>query len=973
MHRVELVRPGPASLAWLPRAVGEQQASDRLARVTVVVPSPYIGHAVRRALAERGCASVRTLLYRQLAAHVAGATVADTRSALTGVLEQAAVRAALRDRGRAFQQLEHQRSLHDAFTALFRELRHHPAAESVLADLEARGGVASAAATVYRRYLELTARYFDVPELARLAASAADRPSARWPAEIGALVLYLPPRLDAVDVELLGRIGRRAPVFAAFPWFGEELADREPRETARLLANALGCSEPTVSSPGAVAPAGARIVSAPDPAEEARLAVRRVAADLESGIPLWRTALLYGRSEPYGALLRETLDAAGLPWHAAEGRSAATGWAARSLLGLLALREQRFARAAVLEWLASRPPASTGTSTHDLTRTVSASAWDRLSRQAGVLEGARQWVERLQALANGLQGGSARDVAYDDDDVSGSDLTPPATGDAALARGIAAAIARLDADTRPPPSGSTWDAFFDWAVSLRARYVPTGDDWPAAEREAADALDAALESLRAAQELEPATALPIFLNALSAAVEGRRLPEGVTGVGVLVGTFDAVPGAAFERVHLLGLSEGAFPARPPIDPLAAPAGLDPLRRRERRLESDRRALLGALSAADDGDVVASYPRSDGGAREAYPSRWLLALASEREGRPVYASDLSRLFVDGRPWLDRVASAHEAAVRLAAAGGSQRPADLHDLRLGGVVAWSAARRDLLGHPLALRGDLPLGAALRAARARRSRTFTPFDGNLAELAATSRRLAEAFGSGWSSASSVERWAICPFQYLLQHVLRVAAVARPDEEWDVDAATRGRLVHEILDRFFRALCDEGRFGPEDRFTPADHDRLDALADAVFQQAERSGTTGHPLSWENARATIRSDLHRLLEKDERWRRDERLRPRFFERSFGWPDRPDSWPPATVVLPDGRAIPFRGVIDRIDVSQPGEWPRRAQVIDYKSGSADPYKKLRDADPLLGGRRIQLALYARALATGLPEEDADVE
>ena len=66
-HRVELVRPGPASLAWLRTAVATLQADDRLAAVSVIVPSPYLGLVVRRALAAEGCANVRTLVLRQLA------------------------------------------------------------------------------------------------------------------------------------------------------------------------------------------------------------------------------------------------------------------------------------------------------------------------------------------------------------------------------------------------------------------------------------------------------------------------------------------------------------------------------------------------------------------------------------------------------------------------------------------------------------------------------------------------------------------------------------------------------------------------------------------------------------------------------------------------------------------------------------------------------------------------------------------
>ena len=45
--------------------------------------------------------------------------------------------------------------------------------------------------------------------------------------------------------------------------------------------------------------------------------------------PLWRIAVLYGDDEAHGSLVRQALDAAELPWHAAIGRPLATSWAAR--------------------------------------------------------------------------------------------------------------------------------------------------------------------------------------------------------------------------------------------------------------------------------------------------------------------------------------------------------------------------------------------------------------------------------------------------------------------------------------------------------------------------------------------------------------------------------------------------------------------------------------------------------------------
>lgn len=463
-------------------------------------------------------------------------------------------------------------------------------------------------------------------------------------------MLYLPPRLDSAEIALLGQLERQVPVRAAFSHLDDALADRGAQEQAEALAAALGLREPGAAAAGAGPAPDVTLVSAPDPAEEVWGTARRLVADLEANEPLWQMAVLYTQPEPYGPLVREALDAAGLPWHAAEGRPVTASWAAHSLLGLLALRERRFQREAVLAWLASRPPPGGPLADAD-PASIPISTWDRLSRRAQVLEGPRQWVQRFERLAVRLEQEEAEQGGR-----PGDETIEAPRPDSAQARAIAAAITHLDAATRPPAEDAPWDAFVDWAAALRERYVSVGESWPDAERAAAEAVNAALESLRSAAVFGPTTDLRTFRDALAAALEARRIAEGVPGRGVLVGPIGAALGATFTRVHLVGLAEGALPSRPAPDPLTAGEGEpDPLGRRERRLEAERRDLLGALAAAERG-VVASFARSDGAAREQRPSRWFLELVGRRLGGTVYASELARLHSPERPWLVRVQSA-----------------------------------------------------------------------------------------------------------------------------------------------------------------------------------------------------------------------------------------------------------------------------------------------------------------------------
>jgi ATP-dependent helicase/nuclease subunit B len=571
----------------------------------------------------------------------------------------------------------------------------------------------------------------------------------------------------------------------------------------------------------------------------------------------------------------------------------------------------------VLEWLVTRPPATTSAQGDPLPD-VPVSVWDRLSRRAQVLEGPEQWIARFERLIRTLE---VEERERDDWRVEAHAHeaeadTPRPARDSDHARAIVAAVRLLEHDTRPPAEPATWDALVEWASGLRSSYVPDDPTWPESEHAASAALDGALDSLRAASALEPTTTVAVFTDSLAAALEERRLDEGQPGVGVLVGPLGSSTGAAFERVYVLGMAEGLLPGRPPTDPLLPTAGsTDPLRRRDRQRQADRRALLASVSSADGHTVLLSFARSDGAARASYPSRWLLEQAAQLEGVPaLYAADLPRLIGPDHPWMERIASAYDGLQRCST------PLNLADLRLHAVVKWHASGRRLAHHALADRSDLSIGRALRAAGARRSRQFTEFDGNLRAIAAESRRIGRPFAAdgGASSATSLERWAGCPFLYFMVNVLRVEATERPEDEWTVTPLDKGSLVHAVLEQFFRERFEPESSRPHGAFTADDRDRLDEIAEKHLRDLEDQGRTGHPLAWDNARAVIVKDLHVLLEREDAWRTQDGLEPALFERTFGDSRDPDTWPAVVVPLEDGLEVRFRGAMDRVDFSPTG-------------------------------------------------------
>jgi RecB family exonuclease len=368
--------------------------------------------------------------------------------------------------------------------------------------------------------------------------------------------------------------------------------------------------------------------------------------------------------------------------------------------------------------------------------------------------------------------------------------------------------------------------------------------------------------------------------------------------------------------------------------------------------ADRRAFLAALAAADGGEITLGVPESTGG-RAAFPSRWLLEIADDLVGgAPLDAGRFRRLAEVSHPWLRIVHSTLDGVHRSAA------PTHLGERRLEQVAAWRRAGRYLGAHALGRRPDLPLAAGLEFARLRRSSSFTEFDGNLASLLDATRLVGFVDGQRVLSPTSLEVWAACPYRFFLESVLRVAPTQDPEEQWTIDAAEKGSLVHDVLEQFFSELSLHGRPDTDEAYTPADFDRLEAIARARLSQAEDAGDSGHPLVWEATRREVLADLRTFLDRDTEWRRSQRMKPTYFENAFG-----DGHEWRAVEVPvEGGMLRLRGRMDRVDVSANGQ---HAYVFDYKTGSSSRYSAL--VDPIEGGKRLQLAIYARAVKEGLGE------
>jgi RecB family exonuclease len=168
------------------------------------------------------------------------------------------------------------------------------------------------------------------------------------------------------------------------------------------------------------------------------------------------------------------------------------------------------------------------------------------------------------------------------------------------------------------------------------------------------------------------------------------------------------------------------------------------------------------------------------------------------------------------------------------------------------------------------------------------------------------------------------------------------------------KGSIVHDVLDRFVK----EGR---------PSRARLHEIAAEVEAAAEARGITGRRLLWERDRRLIAAWLDDFFAADAAFLVDRRATTEATEFGFGVTGA--TVPAVEIALANGRSVSMRGKADRIDRLADG----RLVVVDYKTGSENPYKNLSSENPVDGGAHLQLPVYARAARAAFADPDVPVE
>ena len=906
------------------------KGAEPLAPVTVVVPSNQVGVSTRRLLASGhvgtvcgagpGLIGVTFVTPYRLAELLGAAPLAsEQRRPVSVPVLGAAVRHALATDPGAFGPVASHAATETALVAAYRELRDLD--DAALTRLAASSQRAAEVVRVHRSArAHLQDHWYDEEDLMAAAKATVERGQA--PADIGAVIVYLPQRLSRHGAALLHALGAATELCVIAGTTGVAKADTEViGSVERLRLNlATPPSESVLAS--IVSTDATRIITASDADDEVRAVVRTVVDAVRRGTSLDRIAVLYAAQEPYARLLQHHLDAAGVTTNGSATLPLSGRVAGRTLLGLLALPSHGFRRQDVFAWLSGAPILHEG-------RWAPTTSWERISREAGVVAGRQNWDQRLQHLAE-----------------CNTERADRALSLRSFVLGLADQLHRAQAPT-------TWSERARWTKKLLADTLGGASrrtSWPEAEQRAADRLDLALDRLAVLDDLEGPVGLDVFTRALEVELEADLGRVGRFGEGVLVGPVSMGVGVSLDLVIVVGMAEGTFPSTVRDDSLLPDedrerAGDLPLR--SGHVDRLHHQFLASLGGATQ--HVLCVPKGDlRRSRERVPSRWVLDVASTLAGETWWSEQLLH---ERRPWLTHLAS-FDDAVRTASS-----PATHQEHRLRQLLARNAPRPQLLATAKDI--DATLAHGVETIDARWSNRVTRFDGNLTGLPIPSPVERGA------SASSLEAWAKCPHGYFVRHILRVQPLEQPEDVLQITALEKGNLIHAALEDFINEALSEGTVpAPPQPWSTDAHQRLRAIAVQKCEQAEADGLTGRRIFWQRDRGKILADLDRFLIHDDAHRAASGATPIAAELAFGIGDAT----PLAFPLEDGRTVPLRGKADRIDRAADGT----LHVLDYKTGSTRDYQGISEGDPHQGGRRLQLAVYGLAARQYAQAEAAPV-
>lgn len=579
--------------------------------------------------------------------------------------------------------------------------------------------------------------------------------------------------------------------------------------------------------------------------------------------------------------------------------------------------------------------------------------WDRLLVESAVIGGRDRWARRLDGLAHELR--IKRDERASDEP------------DSSRVRALDRDIRNLDHLRRfalpiidrlaALPDLATWGEWLDRLEQLAPMVLRH-----------ADRVLAVLGELRPMARVGPvplAEVRQVLTDRLSAL---QQTPPTTRYGRVFVGRPDQVRGRAFDVVFVPGLAERLFPQKQRQDPLLLDDIREALNRtvavdttlglptRDDRAASERLLLRLAVGAASE-RLYLSYPRLQlSEARARVPSFYALDLERARVGHVPEFQELQRA-------ADRLSGARLAWPAPPDASTAIDDTE-HDLAVLGPLLKREATTAIEGRARYLLTLNPgLRRSLLSRWARWRPTWSRYDGLCAMNEGGAARTALTTHSLTTrpySVSALQRFARCPYQFLLATIYRLEPRDEIQPLERMDPLTRGRLFHEVQAEFIRALkAANGLPVTPDSLPDADR-VLDTTLDRVAAAYHEDLAPAIERVWADEIETMRIDLkgwvQRVAEEEGEWI------PIHAEFGFGFgrgSGRDEDSLPDAVRL-EGK-WQLHGVVDLIEAKAGPTSDGGLRVTDHKTGRDRTKERM-----VVGhGEVLQPVLYGLAVEQGL--------
>ncbi|NQW17030.1 MAG: PD-(D/E)XK nuclease family protein [Chloroflexi bacterium] len=905
--------------------------TDPLAPITVLVPSYNSGIFTRRMLAARkpGLFNVNFIRIDDLSDLAGGGELTRLSTLRASQIVHAVIHDASDDELGILARSRDHPSLPVAIHRAFGELR--PVSNEGLEELQRldTSGLAGLVVDLWRKFKSRTTGFTDQLVSSEATATKIRAPGGVFKKRFGRTIVCLleqpPPEFHPL-LEALQDVDDVEWIIGAT---GEASLDDPLMRLAGV--DTAGTSVSSVSSGSSVVPV--ELVSAPDPGEEIRTLVRKVLEIAAAGTRFGEMAVAFS-DVSYAERVLEAFDRAGIPASGSNPRTLADMPEGRFLTGLLGVYATDFSREAFIDWI-------DGGLVVDLTkRPVPSVRWDLVSRQAGIVGGAGNWSEQLSRYSAAATRRSDRGLLREE--LSESQAARM-RGDAHEA--LALADLQKEMVDAPPPESASWAGYVEWCRHALERFTLTKNAVDSGDR--MTQVRSALDQIGQLDDIAgPEPDLSRFREILASELSSSLGRVGTLGRGVLIGHLRTLIGVPVNVLFVVGMSEGSFPSSVGDDPLLA----DGLRRqfngdpgvlmtRAAREQTQRREFLTAMESA--GRRIFMWPRSDiGSAAARGPARWFIEAARVVSGDDALQG--GDLLHNDNSWFMDVIESPLHGMESAPSDGITNGSEYRLRSLSAHVSRGRPANDHWTVSADAIGALKIG--LRVESNRFGPNWTEWDGKL-----VGESLPVPSVDSPISPTRLQSWAACPFSYFAGNILRLEGVDRPEEIITISALDRGTLLHAILEEFVEERIKSGTRPSREVATG----RILEIADVEFDKFQADGMVGRRALWELEKERMRREAAQFVDAELAREAETGFTATATELKFGL--GVDGHPAIELSLPSGRTVAFRGAIDRVERGANGE----LSVVDYKTGSLNAYKTM-DDDPIAGGQRMQLPIYAMA-------------